>query len=189
MKKLNKYKVKKEEAMLLVVDAQERLVPAMCDSESTTKYIHASLEAARIFSLPVLITEQYPKGLGVTLTSLQDVAEAASASIFEKTSFSALTKEVKNVLRQLEIKQVILCGMETHVCVWQTAKALLKEGYQVFLLADAVCSRYQKDKELALTNMRDMGVVVTGLENLVFELLKDAKAPEFKAVSALVKKL
>jgi nicotinamidase-related amidase len=136
--------------------------------------------------LPVLATEQYPRGLGSTVEEIkQDLPEKVVVS--EKISFDACTDEIRQALLASGRKQVIICGMETHVCVYQTVRRLLADGYEVFVAADAVGSRTVANKENALAMFRQMGAVVSNTETLIFDLLQVAGTPLFKQVSALIK--
>jgi nicotinamidase-related amidase len=182
----SKYFIERESAVLLIIDIQTRLVPAIADHEQIVHQSSVLLQTANLMELPVLATEQYPRGLGSTVEEIkQDLPEKVVVS--EKISFDACTDEIRQALLASGRKQVIICGMETHVCVYQTVRRLLADGYEVFVAADAVGSRTVANKENALAMFRQMGAVVSNTETLIFDLLQVAGTPLFKQVSALIK--
>ena len=172
---------------LVLVDVQERLVNALPDIQPRLPKVITALKAAAALNLDVIVTEQYPKGLGPTLADVR-AACPAGAPVIEKTSFSCWGEEnFRLALKAKKRQTVVLMGIEAHVCVQQTAFDLLVEAYEVVLLADAVASRNAEDCRIALELMRAKGVWVTTTESFLFSLLGSAKHPGFKAVSALVK--
>lgn len=182
----SKFFIERESAVLLIVDIQTRLAPAIADHEQIVHQSSVLLQTANLMELPVLATEQYPRGLGSTVEEIkQDLPEKVVVS--EKISFDACTDEIRQALLASGRKQVIICGMETHVCVYQTVRRLLADGYEVFVAADAVGSRTVANKENALAMFRQMGAVVSNTETLIFDLLQVAGTPLFKQVSALIK--
>lgn len=183
---LSKYELHREDAVLLVIDIQEKLVPAMDGGQAVIERTAVLLQSADALELPVLVTEQYPRGLGATVKSLQALLPA-QAQVFEKVSFDACTTQVLEALKKSGRSKVIIAGMETHVCVFQTVRRLLSEGYDVFLAQDAVCSRRSENRSNALLLIREMGAVVSNSETIVFDLLKVAGTPLFKQVSAFIK--
>jgi len=173
--------------MLVVVDVQERLCPAMSFFDEALVVMRRALQTADILDVDTLVTEQYPRGLGATIPAIMEVVPS-SAPVLAKTTFSCWGAD--GFLAALEARgtrALVLIGMETHVCVQQTALEALERGYEVVLLGDAVCSRRPQDREFALGLMRASGVSITTFEALVFSWLADSKHPCFKAVSALVK--
>lgn len=179
-----------DRSLLLIVDMQTRLTAAMSvdSARSMLDNTVKLLRAAELLNVPVLCTEQYPKGLGVSNQVIQDALPQGLAQCFEKTSFSCCgCDEFKQKLITCGRRQVVLVGQETHVCVLQTARDLLRLGMQVFVVEDAVCSRLEQHKFNALARMRQAGVGVTCYESVLFEWLRDAKHPHFKAISQLVR--
>jgi len=172
---------------LLIVDMQEKLLPVIHDAERVADKCAVLQEAAEKLDLPIIISEQYPKGLGPTIEEL----EHKQARIFDKLSFSVMRNEtLKGHFKKMEesgFTQVIVCGVEAHVCVLQSAVDLKDAGFEVFLVADAVSSRSQDSVDLALARMRATGVHIVNVEMAVFELAGKAGTPEFKALSALIK--
>ena len=184
---IKKLWLKKDGTVLVIVDVQERLVPAMDEHirQQVINNIRTLAEAARILDLPVLATEQYPKGLGATVPELASYAEAP---IIEKSSFSCCGEEnFLNALERKKARQILLVGMEAHVCVFQTLLDLQGRGYQVHLVRDAICSRRKTDFLTALESAQLAGATVTTTEMALFQLLLKAGTAEFKAVSALIK--
>jgi nicotinamidase-related amidase len=148
--------------------------------------VNVLLTAANSLSIPVMVTEQYPKGLGPTETELKHNLQE-DALLFEKTVFSCFkASDFAEQLANTERKQVILTGMETHICVLQTAMDLLANGYQVHIIEDAVCSRAKTNQYNALQRLREAGVIISNVESVLFEWLADAKHPDFKALSKLI---
>ena len=173
---------------LLVVDIQPTLTAAMSEEEGEQMLHHtgALLQAASALEIPVFLTEQYPKGLGTTDQAIGDNLPA-NACKYEKTGFSCCAAEgFDAALRESGQSQVILVGQETHVCVLQTAFDLCRQGYRVFVVEDAVCSRKQTHKFFALERMHRSNVTITNYESVLFEWLRDASHPQFKTLSKLL---
>ncbi len=184
----NKFMLDRARAALIVVDVQERLSAAMDPAELAQLVRNAGilLESAQELAIPVLFTEQYVKGLGPTLAELR--AKAPAALFHEKLTFSccgnaAFVEQLKSTGR----RQVILCGMETHVCVLQTAIDLIEQGYDVHVVKDAVTSRSRANWHTALEAMMLAGAVPTCTESVVFQLLQVAGSESFRKLSRLVK--
>lgn len=169
---------------LLVIDVQEKLFHMTARHEVVERDILFMLDVANAVQLPVLATEQYPKGLGSTIAS---IASKVSGSRPDKLSFSCCgNPEVVQFFKREVRPKLILVGIETHVCVQQTALDLLTQGFQVFLPVDAVTCRYPQDHHMALRRMEQAGITLTTVEALAFELVGAAGTPEFKAISKLV---
>lgn len=176
----------KTRSALLVVDVQERLAPAMAESERVVSRVRILLEAARRLGVPVLASEQYPKGLGRTIEPLAPLLE--DATVIEKVAFScAREPRFAEALSAARRSQVVVCGMETHVCVLQSAMDLKANGYEVHVAADAVGSRDPARRELGLARMRHAGCTIVDTEMVVFEWLGSAGGEHFKALSALIR--
>ena len=174
-------------AALLVVDVQERLAAAMPpgDLERLLKYTLALIGAARELGIPVLATEQYPRGLGPTLPALR--AQLPAPPI-EKMAFScAADPGFAAALAATGRRQVVIAGMETHVCVFQTARDLAAQGYEVQVCGDAVASRIEEHRRIGLDLCREAGAVVSTAETAIFDLLHLAGTPQFKKVAPLLK--
>ena len=178
-----------EHSVFIVIDIQTKLADAMPPSEAKLMLTNttALLEACALMAVPVLVTEQYPKGLGVTDSNLINKLPE-TAQRFEKTGFSCiLAAGFSEALAQTGRKQVILVGLETHVCIMQSALALQSQGYQVYVIEDAVCSRKIDHKFYALQRMQQQGITLINYESVLFEWLKDASHPDFRAISGLLR--
>ena len=178
-------------SQVLVVDVQSRLAPALADAGDTISRIAVLVRAADALGVPIRISEQYPKGLGATLPEILDLAP--DAGIFEKIEFSCARNPALAGAVAADCTagrdQIIVCGMEAHVCVAQTALDLAAAGRKVYIAADAVASRRPYDKQLALARFRDNFIGVITVEMAVFEWLEMAGTAEFKAVSSIIKPL
>jgi nicotinamidase-related amidase len=176
-------------SFLLLIDMQERLLPAMSGGAEVEKRCGILLEAAKQLDVPVLASEQYPKGLGHTVPGLR--AALGTAAVFEKTAFSCwrepALKQALIAQHERGRRQAIIAGIEAHVCVAQTALDLAQAGFAVFAVADAMTSRGVRSAELAESRLRHGGVAVINTEMAVFELLGRAGTPAFKTLSALIR--
>lgn len=176
-------------SQLLIIDIQERLAGTM-DAEqlqSLVRNTNILIQAATALDIPILRTEQYPKGLGPTLPAIAATLPADQHAC-EKTCFSCCgAAGMEASLGDAVRKQVILTGMETHICVLQTAIDLHQRGFSVFVAADAVCSRRQSHHQLALERMQQAGVIISNTESILFEWLRDASHPQFKSLSKLIR--
>ncbi|HWK24812.1 MAG TPA: hydrolase [Ureibacillus sp.] len=176
----------KEETVLVLIDIQGKLAEIVHDSEFVISNIAKVSEGVQIIGLPVLWLEQYPKGLGPTVEKIAQTL--TNQQPIEKITFSAYdTPEFVEQLKATGRKKVLLAGIETHICVYQTAAHLLQNGYEVEVLADCVSSRTAKSNEIGLQKMMQLGVKVTTVEMALFEMLQIAKGDQFKAISKLVK--
>lgn len=178
-----------EKSILLIIDIQSKLTATMADSDVSAMVQNSGrlLESAAILSLPVFVTEQYPKGLGPTAPEVQ-VKLPKDTRVFDKTGFSCCAAEgFTQALTQSGRTQIILVGMETHVCVLQTALDLKQKGFQVFVVEDAVSSRANEHKLNALERMRLAGVTLTNHESVMFEWLRSSSHTDFKEISGLLK--
>jgi len=173
-------------AGLIVVDIQERLLPAMFEPERVVDNAVRLIKAARILGVPIFATEQYRKGLGATVPEV--VAALAGVARMEKIAFSACGDTGMNAaLNAKRLTDIILCGIEAHVCVSQTCLDLLDQNHRVFVVVDAVSSRTPENCRIGIERMRDAGAVIVSTEMVLFELLGKAGTEEFKQVLALVK--
>ena len=173
-----------QDFIFLGIDFQEKLMPAIYESDKMIKNEIILCELSKYYDVPKIFTEQYPKGLGSTIEPLKQYQ--TEENTFSKMVFSAYPY-IEEVLEKLQRKTIILSGSETHICVYQTAKDLLKRGYSVMIVADAVSSRAPDNKAIALHQMEMMGVSIVSTEMLVFDFLETATAPHFKHFSKLIK--
>jgi len=170
----------------LVVDIQDRLFPHMYEGAELLKRVLILLEGLKALNIPILVTEQYPSGLGPTLKPLNEVLDPVKA--IEKLSFSCCGEpEFLDQLKYLDKKWVILCGIEAHVCVLQTVIDLLGMGIIPVVVIDCISSRNPEDRKVAIERMRSEGAVITTSESILFELAAVAGTPQFKQISRLVK--
>jgi len=174
-----------EESLLLVVDVQQRLVPAMFEAERVVRNVSILAQTARLLEIPVIVTEQNPAKLGKTVAQLNEALGEFHATA--KMLFSACTAETLDAIRKTGRNSVVLCGLETHVCILQSALDLLENQFQVFLPNNAVSSRYESDKSAAISRLHSSGAISCSTEMLVLEWLRDAKHPHFKSVLSLIK--
>ena len=184
----NKFWLQQDKAVMVVVDVQEKLVPAMNERVCgrVIQHINMLLESCAAMDLPVIATEQYPRGLGHTIDELK---EATVKHRIEKVAFSCCGEsDFMDALEKTGRKQVVLVGMEAHVCVYQTMMDLLDKGYQVHLVRDAICSRFKTDYQTAITMAPQMGAVLTTTEMALFQLLEVAGTEAFKVVSGLARR-
>lgn len=173
--------------MLLVIDMQERLQPLIHDDARLRAKAATLAKGCDLLDVPVLVTEQYPKGLGPTVPELAPALVAAGGAM-EKTEFScAANGAVRARLDAMGRRDVLLAGVEAHICVTQTALDLVERGYRVHVVEDAVGSRSPADRELGLARMRRHGAEGVGVEMVLFELMGGSRHPRFKDVQALVK--
>jgi isopentenyl-diphosphate delta-isomerase len=175
----------REDVLLLIVDVQQRLMPAIFEAERVEKNCVLLARAARQLGLPVLITEQNPRHLGKTSAAICEVG--GDAPVLEKMSFSACTESVLRAIEDSGRKTILLCGAESHVCVMQTALDLRAKNFQVFAARDAISSRTLENAEIGWQRMMGAGVLPTSTESAVFELLREAGTPEFRAMLPLLK--
>lgn len=183
---MDKFFITKDNSILVVVDIQDKLAVVMNKKDQVTLNTLHLIEIAKLLYIPIVVTEQYPKGLG---TTLYDIKEALPLyQPLEKVTFDCCKGEgFLRKIASLKRSHIILVGMETHVCVLQTCLGLLKESYSVHLVSDAVCSRKKDDYLMGRELMRDAGAVITCTETLLFQLLEQAGTSEFKHISKRIK--
>ena len=173
-------------SQLLLIDIQERLAPAVLDGGRTVERAGLLLDAAALLDVPHTVSEQYPRGLGPTVAAIREKADPGR--VFDKVHFSCQADDrLAAALAGTGRPEAVLCGMEAHVCVLQTALEMAEAGYRVHVVADAVASRKAPDRGLAIERMRGAGIAVVSSEMVVFEWLRTAGHPEFRAASALIR--
>ena len=185
---INATRLDQDRTVLLVIDMQEKLLGLFENRERIIEASRMLVGGAGVFDIPVLVTEQYPRGLGPTDDELNSVLQRVGAESSNKTAFSACgDTDFRTRLREVDREQIVLCGIETHICVQQTALDLLTQDYQVSVCADAVGSRRQLDHDTALHRMRLAGASVTTVEAVLFELCLDCTSPRFKPLLEIIK--
>ena len=178
--------VSKEVTAAVVVDIQEKLVPHIHEHERLLENCRILISGLKALDVPLIVTEQYSKGLGPTVESIREVL--GDYSPVEKMSFSCCgSEEFLSCLKLTGKKFVIVCGMEAHVCVLQTCLDLSAQGYHPILIEDCVSSRKPNDKRIAIDRMRQWGITISTYESILFELCKIAGTDTFKTISRLVK--
>jgi nicotinamidase-related amidase len=176
----------RKESVLVIVDVQEKLVRAL-DKDVVVNRTTTLAKAAKIMGIPVVVTEQYPNGLGSTVDNVKNNL-ATDTKIIEKTAFSALREPAfAQAIKDSGKKQIVICGIETHICVHQTVAELLSEGYDIYVVKDACASRNKYEFKQGIERMQENGAKISCVEIVLFEWLKSAKNPYFKEVQALIK--
>lgn len=179
-------RIKREESAALVIDIQEKLFPLMDQPERLLRKCSQLIEGLKILGVPLVVTEQYPKGLGSTVQEIS--IKTVSFPVIEKMAFSCCDEPA--VLKSpglLNRSTVIVFGIEAHVCVLQTTIDLMDAGFRAVVVADCISSRSREDKQLALERMRSEGAVITSCESILLELARVSGTDEFKAISRLIK--
>ena len=177
-----------DRALLLVVDVQEAFRPHIDDWTPLVAHCDALIRGCRALDVPVIVTEQYPQGLGPTIPELDEALTGVDR--IEKRAFSSLgAPEVVARLDQYGRDQVVVCGIEAHVCVQQSVADIRRSGRQAHVALDAIASRTASSREVGVRRMRAAGMVPSGVELALFEMLESAEHPAFKAVSAIVRDL
>jgi nicotinamidase-related amidase len=182
----NKKILVREKTALLLIDIQENILAVMHEPERVIKYSLNLIKGFKALNIPIFYTEQYPKGLGPTAAPL--LKELEGLSVIQKMSFSC--SGVPNFFTRLtdnNVSQVVIAGIESHICVQQTALDLIANGFQVDVAVDATSSRKETDYKFALKRMRTHGVEITTSESILFEILAVAGTDEFKEISAIIK--
>ncbi len=172
--------------ILAIIDIQGNLALAMHDKESLFKGLKQIIKGITALEIPIILTEQNPKGLGPTIPEIRELLPDIAA--IPKMSFNCCNEKVfMEAVKSHGKKQVLVAGIESHICVYQTAAALLDTGYEVHIVTDAVASRSPQNRELALKKMERMGIVMTGVEMALFELLKTAGHERFREIVKIIK--
>lgn len=177
----------RNKAALVVVDFQEAFRSAIPEFPQIASRISIAVRGFQALNLPIVITEQYPKGLGRTAEEIL-FSMPPEFEFIEKTAFSSCgAVSFLEKLRETGATQIVLCGLEAHICVNQTAHDLLTEAFEVHVMTDCIGSRYSQDKETAVRKMQSSGVIPSTMEMALFELLKDARHEQFKEIQNLIK--
>lgn len=177
-----------DRAFVLVIDLQEKLLPLIPRHERIIEAGKKLLDGVGVFELPVLATEQYPKGLGPTHATIRECLESCGANVLEKPTFSACGEPaVREAILAIDRPQVIVIGIETHVCVQQTVLDLATMDYDVFVCADGIGSRSRLDYETAIHRVRQEGALITTVESVLFELCNRCDTKQFEAMLKVIK--
>jgi nicotinamidase-related amidase len=180
-------KLSRESAALAIIDMQEAFRPVISDFGEVALRIAKAVEGARLLEVPVIVTEQYPKGLNHTAEEIIARLPAELKPI-EKSCFSSCgSEDFVSQLTSRYIKQILVCGIEAHICVLQTSIDLLERGFEVFLLIDCTTSRDPENKRAAVARLTQAGAIPSTLEMTLFEMMGTADSPQFKAVQRLIR--
>jgi nicotinamidase-related amidase len=180
-------KLSRESATLVVIDMQEAFRPVMPDFGEVAERISKAVAGALLLEVPVIVTEQYPKGLKHTAEEILARLPSGLKPI-EKSCFSSCgSEEFLAQLADRNVKQVLVCGIEAHICVMQTSLDLLAAGLEVYVLTDCITSRLRENKQVALARLRQAGAIESTLEMALFEMMRTADSPQFKAIQNLIK--
>lgn len=178
--------MRQEESVLLVIDVQGKLASLVHESAEVERNISKLVRACRVLEVPVIYTEQYPEGLGRTVEPLRKLFEGEAP--FEKTAFSCCgSEDFMSHLRQLNRNEIMVTGIETHICVYQTSVELIEYGYNVHLVTDAVSSRTVKNRDMGIHCIENAGAWLKTTEMAIFELLRVAEGERFKKISRIIK--
>ena len=176
----------KDNAVFIAIDFQEKLIVAMnnaAELEATTAKLCKGID---VMGIPKLVTTQYAKGLGPTTEAITEAL--GEFEPIDKATFSVFgNEEFMSAFKAIDKKQVIICGIEAHICLQQSALELIEMGYEVYVPADCISSRKEYDCQISIERMRAAGCIITTYESVLYELMKGSKAPEFKEISAIVK--
>ncbi|MBM4157942.1 MAG: hydrolase [Ignavibacteria bacterium] len=179
-------KINRDNSIAVVIDVQQKLFPFIHEKEKLSDNIVKLIKGIKVLGIPILVTEQYSKGLGNAIQSVQEAI--GNYSYTEKMSFSCCgSGTFTEALKKSEKDNVIICGIEAHVCVLQTVLDLIIGGYQPVVVENCISSRSLNDKEIAIDRMRQEGAVITTYESILFELLEVSGTEEFKAISKIIK--
>ncbi len=176
----------RDETALIIIDVQEKLFEKVEDREKIADNICRLIRFANILGIPIILTEQYPKGLGPTIHRIRELIP--NVKPIEKIEFSCMaSEEFRRRISEIKVKNLVLTGIEAHICVAQTAIEAITSGYKVYVVYDAISSRHREDKAIAIERMKQHGVYMVTSEMLMYEVLRRAGTPEFKEILKLVR--
>ncbi len=183
---MDKFLLDRHDSVLVLIDIQERLAAVMSEREKVVRNTLHLLAAAKLLSIPVIVTEQYPRGLGPTVGEIRETLFPFAP--IEKLTFNCCGEpSFMKALESTGRRKIILCGMETHVCVLQTCLGVLEKEYVVHAVRDAVCSRSKENFKTGIGFIREAGAVITCTETVLFQLLEKAGTEEFRTISGRIK--
>ena len=179
--------IDRNDSTLLLIDIQEKLIKKIFDFKSVINHSKKIVDVFSFLKLPIVYSEQYPNGLGKTINPIDDKLKKIKALKIEKTTFSCISDKNDTEIRKIFPKnQIIICGIETHICILQTSIDLYNKGYEVFVIDEAVGSRNERHKNLAFDRLIKNGISLINFEMLVFELIRDSKDESFKELSKYI---
>lgn len=175
-----------DRALLLVIDIQEKFKPILFNPDQVVRGTHQMIAGCNQLDVPIIVSEQYPKGLGATVPEIKETLKP-STPILEKTSFGCLDEPaIQERLSHFGRNQILICGVEAHVCVNQTVMRLLETGYRVYLIEDAIGSRSENNYHIALRKMTQAGAIPSCMEMALFELMRSSRHPQFRSVQQII---
>ena len=181
--------IDRNDSTLLLIDIQDKLIKKIFDFKSVINNSKKIIDIFSLLKLPIVYSEQYPNGLGKTINPIEDKLKKIKALKIEKTTFSCVSNKNDIQIRKIFTKnQIIICGVETHICILQTSIDLYNKGYEVFVIDEAVGSRNERHKNLAFERLVKHGISLINFEMLVFELIRDSKDKIFKELSKYITK-
>ena len=181
--------IDRNDSTLLVIDIQEKLIGKIFDFKSVIDHSKKIVDIFSFLKLPIVYSEQYPDGLGKTINPIDEKLKKIKALKIEKTTFSCISNKNDTEMRKIFPKnQIIICGIETHICVLQTSIDLYNKGYEVFVISEAVSSRDERHMNLAFDRLVKNGISLINFEMLIFELIRDSKDKNFKELSTYITK-
>ncbi|MBP7902076.1 MAG: isochorismatase family protein [Spirochaetes bacterium] len=178
------------DSLLMIIDMQEKLVTAMNqpDLQEAVANIQMLIAAYAKFNIPVIATEQYPSGVGSIIKKIKTADGFDKVSIMEKIHFDSLKESsINDAVKKLNRKKAVICGIESHICIYQTALSFLSEGYETYVVADAVASRNSNSRDYALDSLRTEGVKVLPAETILFMLIERAGCEDFKFIHRIIR--
>lgn len=180
-------RIDKKDSLAIVIDFQERLIPVIDNNEILLHNTEILVKGLDVLEIPMVVTQQYTKGLGMTVESLQKVF-GDTFQFFNKTTFSCYDDGIiLEKIKSYQKKNIIICGIEAHICVQQTVIDCMAAGYQVIIVEDCISSRKEKDKMIAIQRMMQEGAIVATYESILFELTRESGNDKFRAISKLIK--
>ncbi len=177
----------RNKSLLVVIDIQEKLAPHIVEIEKITKQINTMIEGAKLLKIPIILTEQYPEGLGRTISEVASHIRDDAIKIMKRTFSCWREPSFQSAVKATNRKEIILVGIETHICMFQTASDMLQAGFLVEVPADATSSRTKINYEIGINRIAKAGGEITSVESTLFELLETSQAPEFRPIVKLVK--
>lgn len=182
-------RILKEDTLCIAIDFQEKLVPAILNYEKLVSNTEILLQGLKHLEVPCMVTQQYTKGLGETIPNLKNIVEIPEkTNPMEKTTFSAYAEDsIQKEIENHKKTNIIICGVEAHICVLQTVIDLQNKGYQTILVTNCVGSRKEEDKASAILRSQQEGAIITTYEALLFELMQSAKQESFREIMKLIK--
>ncbi len=177
-------RINQENCLFVMIDIQEKLIPVMKDAGELINNANILNKASSMLEIPLILTEQYPKGLGSTFSEIHipDTAEK-----FEKNCFSIFNDQISESISKSKKNLLVMYGIESHICLLQSALDAIERGYKVMCVVDAVSSRTERSKDIAIRRLESLGVEMVSTEMLLFEILKTTSHPKFRTVSKLIK--